>query len=126
MGKLQVEWTCVKYHNYDKIFDIKRQEMNMAATRVIDSDIRPISDLRNKFAEIADYVQGGNTVIFTRNGYGCMVTMSFETYKHLNDPVIPELNQVDALCENDPRHYTRAESLKILKERRDARRKVHA
>ena len=58
----------------------------MIATQTIDTDIRPISDLRNKFAEIADYVQGGNTIIFTRNGYGCMVTMSFEAYKHLNDP----------------------------------------
>ena len=78
------------------------------------------------FAEIADYVQGGNTIIFTRNGYGCMVTMSFDAYKHLNDPVIGELNKADALCEDDTRHYTRAQSLKILKERRDARRKVHA
>ena len=40
--------------------------------------------------------------------------------------VLAEHNQADALCENDPRHYTRAQSLKILKERRDARRKVHA
>lgn len=98
----------------------------MVATQVIDTDIRPISDLRNKFAEIADYVQGGNTVIFTRNGYGCMVTMSFDAYKHLNDPVIDELNRVDALCESNPRHYTREQSLEILKERRNARRKVHA
>ena len=98
----------------------------MVATQVLDTDIRPISDLRNKFAEIADYVQGGNTVIFTRNGYGCMVTMSFDAYKHLNDPVIDELNRVDALCESDPKHYTRAQSLEILKERRNARRKVHA
>ena len=98
----------------------------MIATPTIDTDIRPISDLRNKFAEIADYVQGGNTVIFTRNGYGCMVTMSFDAYKHLNDPVIGELNRADALCESDTRHYTRAQSLKILKGRRDARRKVHA
>ena len=98
----------------------------MIATQSIDTDIRPISDLRNKFAEIADYVQGGNTFIFTRNGYGCMVTMSFDAYKHLNDPVIGELNRADALCESDARHYTRAQSLKILKERRDARRKVHA
>ncbi len=90
----------------------------MLGTRTIDSDIRPISDLRNKFAEIADYVRNGNTVIFTRNGYGCMVTMSFEAYKHLNDPVIAELNKADAMCENDPRHYSRAQSLKILKERR--------
>lgn len=35
-------------------------------------------------------------------------------------------NHIATLCENDPRHYTRAQSLKILKERRDARRKVHA
>ena len=98
----------------------------MTATPTMDTDIRPISDLRNKFAEIADYVQGGNTVIFTRNGYGCMVTMSFDAYKHLNNPVIGELNRADALCESDTLHYTRAQSLKILKERRDARRKVHA
>ncbi len=48
--------------------------------------------LVNKVAVIADYVQGGNTVIFTRNGYGCMVTMSFDTYKRLNASVINELN----------------------------------
>ena len=98
----------------------------MAATRTIDSDIRPISDLRNKSAEIADYGQGARPVSFTRNGYGCMVTRSYDAYKRLNDPVISGLKQADALCENDPRHYTRAQSLKILKERRDARRKVHA
>ena len=44
----------------------------------------------NKFAEIADYVQGGNMVIFTRNGYGYMMTMSFDAYKHLLDPIIGE------------------------------------
>ena len=66
-----------------------------------DTDIRPISDLRNKFTEISDYVQGGNAVIFTKNG--------------------------DDLCEADERHYTREESLKMLKERAHARRrKLHA
>lgn len=98
----------------------------MHSTLSRNSDIRPISDLRNKFAEIADYVQSGNTVIFTRNGYGCMVTMSLETYKHLNDPVQSELQRIDARCESDPRHDSREESPRILKERRDARRKVHA
>ena len=98
----------------------------MTATAWADSEIRPISDLRNKFAEIADYVQGGNTVIFTRNGYGCMVTMSFDSYKHLNDPVLSELQQVDEKCEADSRHYTKAESLAILKRRQNARRRVHA
>ena len=94
---------------------------------VKDSDIRPISDLRNKFAEIADYVQDGNTVIFTRNGYGCMVTMSFDSYKHLGDPVLAELREADRLCAADSRHYTRDESLAILKERANARtNQVHA
>ena len=46
-----------------------------------------------------------------------------QVFDHARDVVISELNQADALCENDPCHYTRAQSLKILKERRDARRK---
>ena len=92
-----------------------------------DTDIRPISDLRNKFTEISDYVQGGNAVIFTKNGHGYMVTMSFDSFKSWCDPVIAELNRADDLCEADERHYTREESLKMLKERAHARRrKLHA
>lgn len=87
-----------------------------------DSDIRPISDLRNRFAEIADYVQDGNAVIFTRNGYGCMVTISYDVFKRMGDPVLSELREADRRCDLDPRHYTREESLTILKERANARR----
>ena len=100
--------------------------------RILQSDsdpdgIRPISDLRNKFTEISDYVQGGNAVIFTKNGHGYMVTMSFDSFKSWCDPVIAELNRADDLCEADERHYTREESLKMLKERAHARRrKLHA
>ena len=88
-----------------------------------DADIRPISDLRNKFAEVSEYVQGGKTIIFTKKGYGCMVTMSFDSYKSISDPVLNELKRVDDLCETDNRHFTREESLKILQERANARRK---
>ena len=42
-----------------------------------DADIRPISDLRNRFSEISDFVQRGKTVILTKNGYGCMVGWLF-------------------------------------------------
>ena len=45
-----------------------------------------------------------------------------QVFDHARDVVVSELNQADALCENDSRHYTRAESLKILMERRGARR----
>ena len=45
-----------------------------------------------------------------------------QVFDRARDGVIAELNQADALCENDPRHYTRAQSLKILEERRNVRR----
>ena len=45
-----------------------------------------------------------------------------QVFDRARDGVIAELNQADALCENDPRHYTRAQSLKILKKRCGARR----
>lgn len=48
------------------------------------SDIRPISDLRNKFTEISQTVHEQNEpVILTRNGYGNMVVMSYEHYRNL-------------------------------------------
>ena len=94
----------------------------LASELTQDTDIRPISDLRNKFAEIANYVQGGNTVIFTRNGYGCMVTMSFDAFKSLTNQTVRELNRADDMCESDPRHYGRDESLAILRKRMKSRR----
>ncbi|OPX87201.1 MAG: hypothetical protein A4E53_02579 [Pelotomaculum sp. PtaB.Bin104] len=46
--------------------------------------IRPVSDLRNKFAEISKIVHDTSEPVFlTKNGYGDMVVMSFETYEKL-------------------------------------------
>ncbi len=47
--------------------------------------IRPISDLRNKFTEIEKEVSGGNPVYLTKNGYGSMVVLSIEAYSKLVD-----------------------------------------
>ena len=44
--------------------------------------IRPISDLRNKFTEISWIVHEDKEPVFlTKNGYGDMVVMSFDDYK---------------------------------------------
>lgn len=44
--------------------------------------IRPISDLRNHFTDIAKIVNETNEPIFlTKNGYGIMVVMSMEAYE---------------------------------------------
>ncbi|MGI6434860.1 MAG: type II toxin-antitoxin system Phd/YefM family antitoxin [Syntrophomonadaceae bacterium] len=46
--------------------------------------IRPVSDLRNKFADISKIVhETAQPVFLTKNGYGDMVVMSFEAYEKL-------------------------------------------
>ena len=43
--------------------------------------IRPVSDLRNNFAEISKIVHETSEPVFlTKNGYGDMVVMSIEAY----------------------------------------------
>ena len=49
--------------------------------------IRPVSDLRNKFSEIEKVVCEGEPVYLTKNGYGSMVVMSLEAYSRLTDGV---------------------------------------
>lgn len=48
-------------------------------------DIRPVSDLRNKYAEIEEAVRNGSPVYLTKNGYGIMVVLSLEQYSALCD-----------------------------------------
>lgn len=48
------------------------------------SQIRPVSDLRNNFADISRTVHETRTpVILTKNGYGDMVVMSYEEYQNI-------------------------------------------
>lgn len=45
-------------------------------------NIRPISDLRNHFAEITREVQSSDEPVFlTKNGVGAIVVMSMESYE---------------------------------------------
>ena len=47
-------------------------------------NIRPISDLRNKYNEIEDAVlKEEEAVYLTKNGYGSMVVISIEKYEKL-------------------------------------------
>ena len=45
--------------------------------------IRPVSDLRNKFPEVEKCVENGEPVYLTKNGYGSMVVLSIEQYERL-------------------------------------------
>ena len=59
-------------------------------------NIRPVSDLRNKFPEIEDAVlRSGEPVILTKNGYGSMVLLSLEQYSALTDDIDLALDEAD-------------------------------
>ena len=59
-------------------------------------NIRPVSDLRNKFPEIENEVlDTGEPVILTKNGYGSMVLLSLEQYAALTDDIELALDEAD-------------------------------
>ena len=64
-------------------------------------NIRPVSDLRNKFPEVEETVINSNTPVFlTKNGYGTMVLMSIKQYSALTDNVERKLDEADTFAAN--------------------------
>lgn len=69
-------------------------------------DIRPVSDLRNRFPDIEKAVQSNGHVILTKNGYGTMVVLSIEEYSRLVDTLEFALDEADSLAKKDSRRLT--------------------
>ena len=70
-------------------------------------NIRPVSDLRNKYPEIEELVlKEDEAVYLTKNGYGSMVVMSLEKYaklmsnKEYEDYIENELDEADREAED--------------------------
>lgn len=76
---------------------------------IIMINIRPISDLRNKFTEIESTVSNGEPVYLTKNGYGTMVVMSIEQYSQLMDLTELKLDEADQLAESSDVRLTHSE-----------------
>ena len=72
-------------------------------------DIRPVSDLRNKFSEIEETVKSGQPVYLTKNGYGSMVVLSLEQYAALTGEVELRLDEADRAAAADSVRYTEEE-----------------
>lgn len=75
-------------------------------------NIRPISDLRNKYPEIEELVlKEDEPVYLTKNGYGSMVVMSIEKYSKLvsdveyNEYIEKSLDEADQEAENPNTEY---------------------
>ena len=83
-------------------------------------NIRPVSDLRNKYPEIEELVLKEDEAIYlTKNGYGSMVVMSIERYsKLMSDAEYSEyienaLDEADREAEDpNTKYYTHEEMKK--------------
>lgn len=84
--------------------------------------IKPVSDLRNKFSEIETIVNNGEPVFLTKNGYGTMVVLSLEEYSNLTGNIEKALVQAETAAESNPTRYTRDEVYSMLKARINAAR----
>lgn len=79
--------------------------------------IRPVSDLRNKFPDVEKAVACGEPVYLTKNGYGAMVVLSLEAYSRLTDGIEAALDMADKAAEEDDRRYTHEEIFSNLRRR---------
>lgn len=77
--------------------------------------IKPVSDLRNKFPEIEQLVQSGEPVYLTKNGYGSMVLLSLEAYARLTDGYEAALDEADRAAASDNVRLTHDEVFSSLR-----------
>ena len=71
-------------------------------------NIRPVSDLRNKFPEIEETVlRTGEPVYLTKNGYG-----SIEQYSALTDDIELKLDEADRAADSSDVRYSGDEVFK--------------
>ena len=83
-------------------------------------NIRPVSDLRNKFPEIEETVIGSNAPVFlTKNGYGTMVLMSVEQYSALTDDVERKLDEADTFAANSSIRLSKSDIFDKVRSRID-------
>ena len=81
--------------------------------------IRPVSDLRNHFADISKTVHDTNQPVFlTKNGYGDMVVMSMEAFVELQfeSEVYLKLQEAEREAELTDKRYSQKEVFQALKD----------
>lgn len=88
-------------------------------------NIRPVSDLRNKFPEIEDVVVNSNAPVFlTKNGYGTMVLMSLEQYSALTDDTEKKLDEADTLAASSTTRLSKSEVFNSVRRRINEQGKI--
>ena len=80
--------------------------------------IRPVSDLRNNFAEISKTVhETAKPVFLTKNGYGDMVILSMEAFESLQfeSEVYFKLREAERESELTDKRYSSKEVLRAMR-----------
>ncbi len=85
-------------------------------------NIRPVSDLRNKFSEIETTVKEGSPVYLTKNGYGSMVVLSLEQYSELTGDIEIKLDEADKAASFDDTRFFETEVFDRVRSRIDERK----
>lgn len=81
--------------------------------------IRPVSDLRNRFADIFQTVhETAQPVFLTKNGYGDMVVMSMEAYENLQfeSQVYLKFQEAEREAELTNMRYSSKDVLRAMKD----------
>ncbi len=81
--------------------------------------IRPVSDLRNNFADISKTVhETAQPVFLTKNGYGDMVVMSMEAFESLQfeSEVYFKLQAAEREADLTDKRYSSKEVLQAMRE----------
>jgi len=81
--------------------------------------IRPVSDLRNSFAEISKTVhETAQPVFLTKNGYGNMVVLSMEAFENMQfeSEVYVKLQEAEREAEHTNKRFSSKEVLKAMKD----------
>lgn len=82
------------------------------------SMIRPVSDLRNNFADISRTVhETAQPVFLTKNGYGDMVVMSMEAYENFqfNSEVYSKLAEAERQAAETNERFSQKDVLEAMK-----------
>lgn len=81
-------------------------------------NIRPVSDLRNNFADISRTVHESSEPVFlTKNGYGDMVVMSMEAYERhqFDSEVYIKLKEAELEAKTTGKRFTHKEVFSDLR-----------
>ncbi len=82
------------------------------------SFIRPVSDLRNNFADISKTVhETAQPVFLTKNGYGDMVVLSMEAFENLQfeSEIYFKLREAEKEAEMTDKRFSSKEVLAAMK-----------